>query len=313
MNTLSFKIVIPFSILIVIGVIIIVNVSLIDENNSQVITSKVELPVKNKIIQIGTVGSNAEKLTKRFLPTANYLAEKLSNDDDIFEGKVIITQNVEEMQKLLRNQEIDLYFESPLTAYSTSQISDSEIFLLRWKENISSYHSVFYVQKDSTISSLDDLIDKTIVFQGPESTSGYLLPVYHLMTNGFSIDGTTSKNIDFVFSGDDENSLIWVLDNKVDVGVSSNQDISELPEDIQSQLKIIDTTIDLPRQLVSHRSEMNLDTVENIKNILLDMHTNPEGKKILEKFKHTLQYSNIENKQELFDKLDDILSVLRIN
>lgn len=313
MKTTSLKIVIPFSVLIVVGIVIIAFVSIPIQNNQQVIANNIEFPKNSEIISIGTVGSDAAKLTKRFLPTANYLAQKLSNDDLIFEGKVIITSDLEGMQELLRNQEIDLYFESPLSAYSTSQTSDSEIFLLRWKENISSYYSVFYVQNDSSISSLDDLVDKTIVFQGPESTSGYLLPLYHLITNGFSIDGTSSKNLNFVFSGDDENSLIWVLENKVDVGVSSNQDIEELPENFQSQLKIIDTTIEVPRQLVSHRSDMEPSMVENIKNILLDMHNDSEGNKILEKFKKTSQYSDIENKQELFDKLNNILSVLRMN
>lgn len=313
MDTSSLKIIIPFSSLIVIGIVIVAFASMPFQNNQQVIENSIELPQKYESITIGTVGSDAAKLTKRFSPTANYLAQKLSNDDLVFKGNVVITSNLEEMQELLLNQEVDLYFESPLSAFSTSQISDSEIFLLRWKENIPSYHSVFYVQKDSSISSIDDLSDKTIVFQGAESTSGYLLPLYHLKTNGFSIDGTSSKNLEFVFSDDDENSIIWVLENKVDVGVSSNQDISELPEEFKSKLKIIESTTELPRQLVSHRSEMSQERVENIKNILLDMHNNSEGKIILEKFKKTLQYTEIENKQELFDKLGNILSVLEMN
>ncbi|PBO84384.1 MAG: hypothetical protein COA77_09840 [Thaumarchaeota archaeon] len=301
-----------FSILIIVGVVIIVNSSLTIPIDSKSDTIEIEESSNKSFIKIGTVGSDTVKLSKRFLPTAEYIAHNLSNDDIQFIGKVIIAQNVDEVNKLL-NQELDLYFESPLTAFYVSQESNSEIFLTLWKENIPNYHSVFFVNHNSTISSLDGLVNKTIVFQGPESTSGYHLPLYHLITNGFSVDGTSSKNINYVFSNDDENTLFWVITNRYEVGVSSNQDFFEISSQLQSQLKIIDNTAELPRQVVSHRSEMSPEMAYDIKNILLNMHNNPEGQEILEKFKHTAKYSEIKEPQALFDKMTNMLTVLGLN
>ena len=50
---------------------------------------------------------------------------------------------------------------------------------------------------------------KTIVFEDNESTSGYLLPLTHLENSGYSIE---SDDIDYIFSDDDENTPIWVLE-----------------------------------------------------------------------------------------------------
>jgi hypothetical protein len=66
-------------------------------------------------IRIGTVDVNAVKQTMKFQPTADYIAAKISNETTQYKGEVIIPSTVNNMINQLKEQRIDLYFESPFT------------------------------------------------------------------------------------------------------------------------------------------------------------------------------------------------------
>jgi hypothetical protein len=66
-------------------------------------------------IRIGTVDVDAVKQIMKFQPTADYIATKISNETTQYKGEVIIPSTVSGMIKLLKEQRIDLYFESPFT------------------------------------------------------------------------------------------------------------------------------------------------------------------------------------------------------
>jgi len=301
----------------------------------------------NTTIRIGTVGVDAVKHIKEFQPTADYIAAKISNETTQYKGKVIMSPTVNDMIKLLKEQRIDLYFESPFTIALVNKESKAVPFLLRWKEGVPEYHSIFIVKKNSPIKALNDFVGKTIAFEAPESTSGYLLPKAYLVQKGFnligestesylaqrepaiisggfnvnssSIDwpaGNSSSNdnintIRYVFAREDQNIPLWIAEGKADIGVISNVDLEqETYESIKSQLKIVDRTIDVPRFAVSHRSELEPALVEKIKNILLDMDKDPEGIKILKSFDNSTKYEEIKNKDELFGPINKMLTVL---
>jgi phosphonate transport system substrate-binding protein len=259
-------------------------------------------------IRIGTVSSDAAKMILRFQPTADYLAEKLSDESTKYYGKVIITKSYEDMANLLENQEIDLYFESPITSTMVSEKSNSVPFLSRWKEGISSYHSVFFVEKNSPINSINDFKESTIVFENPESTSGYFLPKYHLMKEGFKTNSETDFDINYIFSNDDENTPNLIIEKKGDVGVSSNVDYEEFPANIKSELRIVEESIDVPRFWVSHRSDLDSILITEIKTILIIMHEDDLGIRIMKDFKKTTKYTAI-SEQELI-KVNEIVDVL---
>ena len=246
---------------------------------------------------IGTVHRDAAKIIERFQPTANYLAKNLSDEQIEYYGKVVVTKSLDEMIELLNEQQIDLYFDSSLTSVVVSEKTDSVPFLIRWKENSESYHSIFFVENNSEIESLKDFKGKTIVFQSPESTSGYLLPLYHLKENEITVGENADMNL--AFSYDDENTPNWVLENKAEVGVVSNLDFKDFPEDMKPRLKIIEKTFDVPRQFVSYRSGLDSSTIQKITDTLLEMHQNAQGRQILDDFKHTAKYTKISDEQIL--------------
>lgn len=48
-------------------------------------------------IRIGTIGDSATKLILRFQPTADYLADNLSDEETQYSGKVVIAKTIESM------------------------------------------------------------------------------------------------------------------------------------------------------------------------------------------------------------------------
>jgi phosphonate transport system substrate-binding protein len=277
-------------------------------------------------IRIGTVDVDAVKQIMKFQPTADYIATKITNETTEYKGEVIIPSTVNEMANLLKEQRVDLYFESPFTIALVDNESGAVPFLLRWKEGVAQYHSIFVVKNNSSIKTLNDFAGKTIAFEAPESTSGYLLPKAYLVQKGFKlvaepIAGESTKNssnddnnnniIRYVFAREDQNIPLWVVEGKADIGVISNVDFEqEVYESIKSQLKIIDRTIDVPRHVVSHRSEMEPALVQKIKDLLLNMDKDPEGIEILRNFDNSTRYEEINNKDQLFRPINNMLQLL---
>ncbi|WP_299293397.1 phosphate/phosphite/phosphonate ABC transporter substrate-binding protein [Nitrosopumilus sp.] len=296
-------------ILAILGIGIGIGILVITSNDSSVTSSElpntpsVESPVQeieeiiqeenleyDETITIGTIHRDSVKMTKRYLPLANYLAEKLSSDEKIYKGVVHISPSEEEM---VNQRVMDVFFDSPLIGMKVAEQTNMESLLLSWKEGERDYHSVFIVPIDSEIT-FDDLEGKTIVFEDKESTSGYLLPLTHLENSGYSIE---SDNIDHIFSDDDENTPIWVLEGRGDLGVLSNLDFKDTPYNIQKELKIIEATDSIPRQLVLIKSEM--ESKLKIKEILLEMNDSEHGKEILEKISRTSKFSEIDHEKDI--------------
>jgi phosphonate transport system substrate-binding protein len=271
-------------------------------------------------IRIGTVDVDAAKQIINLQPTADYIASEITNETTEYKGEVIIPSTVNGMAKLLKEQRVDLYFESPFTIALVDKESGAVPFLLLWKEGVAQYHSIFIVKNNSSIKTLNDFVGKTIAFEAPESTSGYLLPKAYLVQKGFKLVGESTKNssnddnnntIRYVFAREDQNIPLWIVEGKADIGAISNVDFEqEVYESIKSQLKIIDRTIDVPRHVVSHRSEMEPALVQKIKDVLLNMDKDPEGIEILRNLDNSTRYEEINNKDQLFGPINNMLRLL---
>ncbi len=249
-----------------------------------------ELQQQNTI-SIGTISDDAAETIKTFQPAADYLAAKLSNNQTKYNGKVVVANSIENISNLLIENKLDLYIDSPITTVLVSRKTGSKPFLRRWKEGVAQYHSLFFVKKESSIETIDDIVGKTIAFEDPASTSGYLMPKAYLAQKGINMSQSPGQNhIRFVFSGSEKNTPLWVIEGKADAGVINNADFEKLPGSMRDQLKVIDRTIDVPRHVVSYRSGSDPFLVEKIKKIFLNMDKDPEGIEILNKTENTKKF-----------------------
>ncbi len=245
-------------------------------------------------ISIGTISDDAVKEVKLFQPTADYLADKLSDNETKYKGKVIIVETIDNITDLLKEQKLDLYVDSPFTTALVTKKSGAVPFLRRWKQGAVQYHTLFFVRADSLINRSDDFIGKTIASEDPASTSAYLLPKAYLIQKGFNVNQSSREGyIKFIFSGVDENTPLWVIERKADIGVINNKDFEELPESIKDKVRVVERTIDVPRHVVSYRSGLDPVSVERIKQIFLNMDTDAQGIEVLKEFQNTTKYDEL--------------------
>lgn len=256
---------------------------------------------------IGTIHRDSAKMVKRYQPLADYIAEKISDENKMYKGKVMILPSQEKMIEAINNHEMDLYFDSPLIGIKIMEDAGIEPFLLSWKEGYREYHSVFITAIDSEIT-FDNLFNKTLVFEDMGSTSGYFLPVIHLQNAGYDIDLDGTEDFSFVFSKDDENTPIWILEGKGDVGATSNLDFEDIPANIKERVKIIESTKSIPRQMVFVGN--HVEQQDELKEILLDMDDNYDTLEILGKISDTSKFSEI-NWDEDFEISEKFMELLK--
>lgn len=306
----KFKILLGSLVLVITVLIILIILPQIESNQYEDKTGIMEKQKSDFIyFTIGTIEQDAVKSITQLQPTADYLAEKLSDSDMRYKGKVIVVKTSKDMIESLRNQKIDLALDSPIIMQYVADKSDASPFLIRWKNGLPNYHSIFVVKNESAINSLEEIKGKTIIFEDPTSSSAYYLPKYHLIQRGFSFD-KEQHDTNFVFSGDNDNTIAWLLDGRGDVAAMSNVDYAKLDDATKRKIKIIERTQDIPRNLVIHRGDLDPRLVEKISETLTSMGNDPLGLKIMNDFQGTIKYVKIEDEEKIRNQLRSILETM---
>ena len=229
------------------------------------------------------------------------MARKLSS-----EGKVIIASTPPELAKLLEQQKVDFYMES---AYSTYIINDVEgaakLLLRRWQRGKPEYQSLIFTKRNSGVNRLDDLRGKIIVFENPKSTSGYFLPKFFLLRNGFKLSeksrldaGVTPAEIGYIFALSQEKLVNLVLTNQAAGGAFSDDDYAKLDDKAKAEIGVLAQTERLPRYLVSIRKDLAPALADRLKAILIAMSEDDEGRRILQKTGETTKFDMLPEGEE---------------
>ena len=250
-------------------------------------------------LTVGSIDDDPADEINLFYPFISYLAAGLA-DQGISEGKVAVTESVSEMAAMLASGQVDLYVDSPVVAMVVSARSGAKPLLRRWKDGAMEYTSVIVARADSGIRTLDDLVGRSIAFQEPLSSSGYILPRIAIERAGLTLVELAAIDrpvppgkIGYGFSGSDEDTMLWVLEGRATAGATSDTDFARLSEDSRGQLSVILASAKLPRQVVSHRPDLDPSLVEAIERVLVTMHETDDGRKVLEGFDRTARFDPI--------------------
>ncbi len=143
-----------------------------------------------------------------------------------------------------------------------------------------------------------------IAFEEPHSTSGYVLPLAYLIEQGLNPVEKSKSSLPvsedeagYVFAGEDQNIVQWVLSGKVAAGVLDNESFDKLPEDTRSALNILGETEIVARNVVVVPPGMDPLLIQAIKGLLLALDETEEGRAVLEKFK-TSQFDEFPGGEE---------------
>ncbi len=241
---------------------------------------------------------------EHFRPLAAYVARKLSPSGDI-KGAVLVAPNAAQMMKLLDEKQVDFYMESPYPTYLINHLGAATLLLRRWKGGMAEYRSLIFTGKESGIARLEELRGKIIAFEDPGSTSGYFLPKLFLLKKGFSVVEKPSLEakvaageIGYTFGAVEKNVVSLVLQKRVAAGAFSNDDHASLDEKSKAAIAILGETESMPRHLVSVRKDLPEPVIKRLKEILLSMHQDEEGQKILRQTGNTTKFDALPGGEE---------------
>lgn len=253
---------------------------------------------KRGTLVLGMVSEiNQTLIVDHFSDFVRYLAARLGSTSEI-EGKVVVAPTPFQLAKLIEQKQVDFYMESPYPTYLINNVQGvARLLVRRWKSGMGEYRSLIFTSKKSEISRLEDLKGKVLVFEDPESTSGHFLPKLFLTRMGFKFTDKSRFNpealptdIGFLFAGSPEKVVDWVLTQKARAGAFSDDDYARLDAKKRSDIVILAETERLPRHLVSVRKNFAPVLAERLEKLLLSMHENEQGRRILTKADDTTKF-----------------------
>ena len=253
--------------------------------------------IKVKSITLGLVSKTWQKeIEAHFQDFVRYVAKKLGSGPDT-EGKVIVASAPLQMAKLLEEEKVDFYMESPYPTYLINRVGAAVLLVRRWKSGMAEYRGLIFSRKDSQIDQLEQLQGKMIAFEDPGSTSGYFLPKVLLLRKGFTLTEKSGhgakvgqKEIGYVFASTHVNVVNLVLAKQVAAGAFSDDDYGALDEKRRADIKVLAQTDLFPRHLVSVRRELDPKVKNRLKEILLSMNQDEEGRAIMLQADNTTKF-----------------------
>lgn len=254
--------------------------------------------IKAQTVSLGIVTQlNRARIADQFSDFVGYVAAKLSSASDS-KGKIVIAATSFELARLIEQRQVDFYMESPYPTHLINNVQGvATLHLRRWKGGSAEYHSLIFTKRNGEINRLEDLKGKVIAFEDPESTSGYFLPKSFLIRQGFKF---TDKNrydvyasptdVGYIFAYSQENLVNWVLTKKAAAAAFSDDDHARLEKKKRSDITILAQTERLPRHFLSIRKDFPPALADRLKEILVSMHENEQGRKILKKTDDTTKF-----------------------
>jgi phosphonate transport system substrate-binding protein len=279
---------------------------------------KTEAQVKQtagiKTLTLGVVYQSApERVAEHFRPLVEYTARKLAPAGEI-KSNVTVANSVARLIELVERGQVDFYLESAFPTYLINRSGTGKLLLRRWKGGIGEYRGILFTSKTSRITRLDDLPGKMIAFEDPGSTSGYFLPKLLLFEKRFLVTQKPDRSakilsgeIGYIFAGSEKDVVNLVREEKVAAGAISNDDYASLDETSKAGLTVLAESGSVPRHLVSVRRNLPEAVTKRLKEILLNMHQDDEGQRILRQTDGTTKFDTLPGGEEAFRRrLNDL-------
>jgi phosphonate transport system substrate-binding protein len=152
-------------------------------------------------------------------------------------------------------------------------------------DGTSTYYGVMFVRKDSNIRSVREMKGKRLALVDRNTMAGYLLPLAYFKKKG--VDYATYLR-EVYFSGTYEDVIYDVLDRKADIGAAKSTVLMRLSEEdarVKNDLFILVRTPLVPETCLAVRRDLSTTLKEQLKSVLLNMHEDQEGIRILQEFK----------------------------
>jgi len=195
--------------------------------------------------------------------------------------QLIQRQTYSEINDLLKNGKIDLAFICSGPYATGRQTYGFEALAVPQVRGKHSYHSYLIVNKNSSFRDLMDLRGKTFAFTDPESNTGKLVPTYWLVQQKEQPKEFFGK---IIYTHSHDNSIMAVANSLVD-GAAVHEQIweyfNEKNPTFTSSTRIIKKSQPFGNPPVVASKHLSHQLKADIQRLLMSMHLDPKGKKIL--------------------------------
>ena len=217
---------------------------------------------------------NPKRLFEVYQPLMDYLNTHLG--EKLF--RLEASKNYDEFDKKLFSAHFDFALPNP---YQTLKSIEHGYTIFGKMSDDHNFRGIILVRKDSSIHHVSDLKGKTVSFPAPTALAATMMPQRFLHDNGLNI----TNDIESLYVGSQESSIMNVYLGKSAAASTWPSPwfsfIKERPE-VAEEFKVMWETPSLPNNGLVAKKTLDASLVHRVSELLLNVHTSPEGQRILE-------------------------------
>ncbi|MEK6776812.1 MAG: phosphate/phosphite/phosphonate ABC transporter substrate-binding protein [bacterium] len=224
---------------------------------------------------------NIFKQFERYEPMAAYISKKIGRKVEL----KILTRYGNIVDNFVSLQLDGAFFGSFTYALAHTKLGLEVVARPEGLNGVSTYHGRIFVRKDSGIKDIEGMKGKSFVFVDKATTAGYLLPMVYFHKHG--VFDYRSYFKETYFSGTHEDAIYDVLNRKADIGAAKNtiyDRLAKMDPAINRDLVILAESPEVPENGLALRSDLDATLRDKIKEVLLNMQDDPEGRAVLHGF-----------------------------
>ncbi len=218
---------------------------------------------------------------ERYAPLARYISTKTELNVEI----KILSRYGNIIDNFISGQLDAAFFGSFTGALAIRKLGVKPLARPQWLDGTSTYYGMIFTRKDSGIKDAAGMKGKRFAFVDMATTAGWLLPLHYFKDIG--IEDYRIWFAEAYFSGTHEDTIYDVLDGKADVGAAKNTVFYRLAKSdsrLLNELQILTTSPEVPANSLAVRKDLDSSVKIKLKNALLQMDQDEQGRQILQKF-----------------------------
>jgi phosphonate transport system substrate-binding protein len=220
---------------------------------------------------------NPKRLDEIFGPVADYLTEHIEGA----RFKIEASRDYAAYDKKLYSRKFDFSLPNPFQTVQSLKHGYSVFGKMSDDQN---FRGIIVVRKDSGIKQVSDLKGLAVSFPAPTALAATMMPQAYLQSHGLDV----MQDIDIRYVGSQESSIMNVMLGITAAGASWPPPwlalVDERPE-ILKEMKIIWETKPLINNGLVVRNDVTPAVLEQVKQLLFNLHKNEQGSQWLKKMK----------------------------
>jgi phosphonate transport system substrate-binding protein len=237
---------------------------------------------EQKEVLIGLIPEmNVFKQRERFKPLAEYLSKKTGVKVNL----TILSRYGNIIERFTSEKMDGAFFGSFTGALAIQKLGVVPLARPMNLDGSTQYWGYLFVRKDSGIKGVNDMKGKKMAFVERATTAGYVFPVAYFKEHG--VTDVDKFFGDHFFAGSHDAAIYAVLDRKADVGAAKHSMYDRVRKEdprVDKELVILAESAKVPSNGLCVRRGLDKNLQKKLKEALLTIDKDPEGKVVLEKF-----------------------------